>query len=67
LPEVVGDAGFQVNPYDIEDIAAAIERVIDDSELRRTLAVRAARHSRQFNWECTATQTWNVLSESMAC
>ena len=67
LPEVVGDAGFQVNPYDIEDIAAAIERVIDDSELRRTLAARAARHSRQFNWECTATQTWNVLSEAMAC
>jgi glycosyltransferase involved in cell wall biosynthesis len=67
LPEVVGDAGFQVNPYDVEDIAAAIERVIDDSELRRTLAARAARHSRQFNWECTATQTWNVLSEAMAC
>lgn len=67
LPEVVGDAGLQVNPYDVEDIAAAIERVIDDSHLRETLAVRAARHSRQFNWERTATQTWNVLTEAMAC
>jgi glycosyltransferase involved in cell wall biosynthesis len=67
LPEVVGDAGLQVNPYDVEDIAAAIERVIDDSHLRETLAARAAQHSRQFNWERTATQTWNVLSEAIAC
>lgn len=67
LPEVVGDAGLQVNPYDVEDIAAAIERIIDDSYLRETLAARAAQHSRQFNWERTATQTWNVLNEAMAC
>jgi glycosyltransferase involved in cell wall biosynthesis len=66
LPEVVGDAGFRVNPYDAEDIAAAIQRVVDDSNLRDTLEARAVRHSRQFSWECTATLTWNVLSEAMA-
>ena len=66
LPEVVGDAGFRVNPYDAEDIAAAIQRVVDDSNLRETLEARAVRHSQQFSWEYTTTLTWDVLSEAMA-
>lgn len=66
LPEVVGDAGLRVNPYDAEEIAAAIERVVDDSDLRETLEARAVRHSRQFSWECAANLTWGVLSEAMA-
>jgi glycosyltransferase involved in cell wall biosynthesis len=66
LPEVVGDAGIRVNPYDPEEIAAAIERVIENSELRRVLSARAIRRSCQFSWDSTTTGTWNVLSEATA-
>jgi glycosyltransferase involved in cell wall biosynthesis len=65
LPEVVGDAGVCVNPFDVEQIAAAIEHVIDNSELRAALRVRAAEQSRRFTWERAAVQTWTVLSEAM--
>jgi glycosyltransferase involved in cell wall biosynthesis len=65
LPEVVGDAGVCVNPFDIEQIAAAIEHVIDDSEHRAALRIRATRQSQHFSWERAAVQTWAVLSQVM--
>ncbi len=66
LPEVVGHAGLCVNPYDIEHIADAIQRVVDDSELRATLESQAVLQSQQFNWDCTARLTWRVLKEAIA-
>jgi glycosyltransferase involved in cell wall biosynthesis len=65
LPEVVGDAGVCVNPFDIEQIAAAIEHVIDDSEHRAALRIRATQQSQRFSWERAAVQTWTVLSQAM--
>jgi glycosyltransferase involved in cell wall biosynthesis len=65
LPEVVGDGGLFVDPFDIEQIAAAIEQLIGDSEHRAALRARAIQQSRHFSWELTALQTWTVLSEAM--
>ena len=36
LPEVVGDAGVLVNPFDIELLRRAISRVLDDPDLRKS-------------------------------
>jgi glycosyltransferase involved in cell wall biosynthesis len=66
LPEVVGDGGIYVDPFDPDQIAAAIERVIDDSALRATLRARASQQSRRFTWARAAAQTWTVLREAMA-
>jgi glycosyltransferase involved in cell wall biosynthesis len=65
LPEVVGDAGVCVNPFDIEQIAAAMEHVIDDSEHRAALRIRATEQSRHFSWERAAAHTWTVLNQAM--
>jgi glycosyltransferase involved in cell wall biosynthesis len=66
LPEVVGDAGLHVNPYEVEQIASAIQRLINDSQLRDTLTQRAAAQSSLFKWERTAALTWKVLCEVQA-
>jgi glycosyltransferase involved in cell wall biosynthesis len=66
MPEVVSNAGIQVDPYDPEEIAAAIERLVDDSELRKGLEAQAIQQSHQFNWDFTAQHTWKVLSEAVA-
>jgi glycosyltransferase involved in cell wall biosynthesis len=66
LPEVVGEAGIAVDPYNVEQIAFAIERVIEDSEFRKTLELRATRRSQQFTWERTSDRTWEVLRETLA-
>jgi glycosyltransferase involved in cell wall biosynthesis len=65
LPEVVGDAGIPVDPYNIEAIAAAIERLIEDSALREALEARAVERSRQFSWDRSADLTWGILTDAM--
>jgi len=64
LPEVVGDAGVLVNPFDIDDMAAGIERVITDSELRMQLRVKGLERAKLFDWQETARQTLAVYKRA---
>jgi len=57
LPEVVGDAGVTVSPYDPAALAAAISRVLDDADLRQELRERGLRQARAFSWHVTAERT----------
>ncbi len=51
LPEVVGDAALLVDPYSVEDIAAAIRRLLADDELRSRLIERGYERAASFSWE----------------
>jgi glycosyltransferase involved in cell wall biosynthesis len=57
LPEVVGDAGLLVNPFDVDQLARAIAQVIDDASLRRELRAKGFERARNFNWHETARLT----------
>ena len=63
LPEVVGDAALTVDPFDESSIAAAIEKLIKDSVLRRALSVKARERAAIFDWRDTARQTLRVYQE----
>jgi glycosyltransferase involved in cell wall biosynthesis len=67
LPELVGDAGFAVDPGDVQGLAGAmLACLVDDSlveELRQRGPVQAAR----FHWQRTARETLAVYSEVAAC
>jgi glycosyltransferase involved in cell wall biosynthesis len=54
LPEVVGDAALLVDPYSVEDIAGALERVLGDDALRASLVVRGRARAQSFSWERSA-------------
>ena len=41
LPEVLGQAGLLVNPYSVEEIKNALEKILTDKSLRATLAKAA--------------------------
>ncbi len=43
VPEVVGDCGLYVDPYDVEDIAAKVIMLLEDEGLRKDLSVRGRR------------------------
>ena len=60
LPEVVGDAALQVDPDDEDGIAAAMEKVLEDEELRRSLIHRGLERSSRFSWERAARETLQV-------
>jgi glycosyltransferase involved in cell wall biosynthesis len=54
LPEVVGNAAMLVDPYSIEDIASALERVLGDADLRASLVQRGRARVQDFSWDRSA-------------
>lgn len=63
LPEVVGDAGVYVNPYDVEDIARGIYKVLIDMQLQSNLSSKGLERAKQFTWKKTAKETFQVFEE----
>lgn len=61
MPEVAGDAAVLVNPYRIESIAAGIEKIINDSELRKSLIEKGNERVKLFSWERTAEKVQKAL------
>jgi glycosyltransferase involved in cell wall biosynthesis len=51
IPEVVGDAAVQVDPYDTAAIADGLARVLSDETLRATLVKRGYERAQHFSWE----------------
>ncbi len=56
LPEVVGDAALTIDPYDTEEIAAAMKRLFSDGELRARLSSSGRERARLFSWEKAVAQ-----------
>jgi glycosyltransferase involved in cell wall biosynthesis len=54
LPEVVGDAGLQVDPRDPDGLAAALELLILDEPLRADLRRRGLERASTFTWHAAA-------------
>ena len=63
LPEVVGDAALTVDPYDVSSIAGAIERLVNDSDLRRELSVKGRSRAETFDWRETARRTLQIYEQ----
>nr|WP_228039323.1 glycosyltransferase family 1 protein [Dolichospermum sp. LEGE 00240] len=63
LPEVAGDAAILINPYDAREITAAMQAIINDSELRKQLSEKGLKRANQFSWEKTGVATVEVLKE----
>lgn len=63
LPEVVGDAGLLVDPYDVSAISAGMARLLEDSHYRDELSRRGLERARQFTWHQVAEQTLRVYRD----
>lgn len=57
LPEVAGDAALYFEPTDTGAIAAAIERLLQDSALRERLRAAGPEQAKKFSWQRTAEGT----------
>ncbi|NDJ85676.1 MAG: glycosyltransferase family 4 protein [Chloroflexi bacterium] len=65
LPEVIGDAGLQVDPYSVDEIASAILRLLGDAALRHRLQQKAIERAAGFTWERTAETTIDIYRQVM--
>jgi len=57
LPEVVGDAGWLVDPTDTDGLAAAMAQVLGSREWREQMRVEGLIQAETFSWEKTALTT----------
>lgn len=61
MPEVAGDAGLQVDPNDVQDIADKMELLYKDEALRARLIVAAREQAKKFSWDKSAEKLWQSM------
>ncbi|MGA9285430.1 MAG: glycosyltransferase family 1 protein [Solirubrobacteraceae bacterium] len=70
LPEVVGEAALLFDPHDEHAIAAALERLLSESDRDREeierLRARGLERARQFTWERTARLTLESYGRALS-
>ncbi|ROR03142.1 glycosyltransferase family 4 protein [Desulfosoma caldarium] len=61
MPEVAGEAAHLIDPLDPQDLASAIDQVLDASDYRQHLIRAGLKRAAGFSWERTARQTRSVF------
>jgi glycosyltransferase involved in cell wall biosynthesis len=61
LPEVCGDAAVLVDPLSVEEIRAAIERLLLSPEASRRMIELGRKQAQRYRWENTARRTWTFF------
>jgi len=65
LPEVAGGAALCIDPTAVEDLQAAMDRVLTDTELARTLSSRGRSRAQRFRWPAAATESLDFFRECL--
>ncbi|MDT9185217.1 glycosyltransferase family 1 protein [Limnospira sp. PMC 289.06] len=65
LPEVAGEAAILINPYEVEEISAAMKTLISDPQISGQLRHKGLSRCQEFSWQKTGQQTVEVLARYM--
>ena len=57
IPEVVGDSGILINPYNINELIDAMGNLVTNKSLQDELSLKGLNKAKQFSWESTAINT----------
>lgn len=60
LPEIIGPAGFAIDPEDVRNMAGAIIAIIMQEQLAADLRRQGPEQAAKFTWENTAVETLKV-------
>jgi glycosyltransferase involved in cell wall biosynthesis len=63
LPEVVGDAALQVDPHNVDELAHAITRLLQNQQLREDLRQNGYQRAQLYTWERSARQTLRIYQQ----
>ena len=65
IEEIVNGAARLVDPHSVEDLATALQQLLNDEEARRQLCVKAVERVRDFTWERTAKCTLQAYRDTL--
>jgi len=63
MPEVAGDAALLVDPYSTEGLKSALERIVNDKDLRDELVEKGRERATRFDWQRSATEFWGIVDQ----
>jgi glycosyltransferase involved in cell wall biosynthesis len=63
IPEIVGDAGMLLNPFDVEGFTYWIQEILENRDLRIEFSKKGYKRSLDFSWEKCARETLEVYRE----
>jgi glycosyltransferase involved in cell wall biosynthesis len=63
IPEVISDGGLLIDPRNPDEITQAIEKVLNDNNLKEKLRQKGFERARQFSWRRTARETLSLYNE----
>lgn len=61
LPEAVGNAAITINPYNIDELARAMEMILTDKKLKDILTERGLEQIKKFSWQNCARETLKFI------
>ncbi|MEI8096598.1 MAG: glycosyltransferase family 1 protein [Candidatus Moraniibacteriota bacterium] len=65
LPEIVGDGGMLIDPYQPDEIFQALKQILLDTELTETLHKKSEKRAEHFSWDKTVNETINLFRSLM--
>lgn len=66
MPEVAGDAAVLVDPMDADELAFALQKVLEDEGLRAGMRKKGLARAASFSWDRCAKETVEIYRKVMA-
>ena len=64
MPEVAGKGALFVNPYSVDEIEGAMEKVMKDSKLKENLIKEGYKNIKKYSWKKCAKETLSIYNEA---
>ena len=61
LPEILGNAGILVSPTSTDEIANAMQQLVNDKKLRQTLIEKGHQQATRFSWDVSAQKIVQLI------
>jgi len=63
IPEVVGDGGILIDPFNMKNLMYSLEALLNDNEIKNELASKALKRASDFSWKKTSEKTIEVYNK----
>jgi glycosyltransferase involved in cell wall biosynthesis len=65
MPEIIGDAGLLVNPYEVNSISNGMLELFHNNSLRNQLIHKGKVRKNLFSWDKSADLLWNSITKCL--
>jgi glycosyltransferase involved in cell wall biosynthesis len=65
MPEVTGDAGLLIDPFNVESVCIAMVELNSNSTLQKSLSIKGIEQSKKYSWNLTSEKLWQSIARAV--